>query len=411
MLLLLSWIFSLLLAIATFVAVGQLRQSAKAVTQDSTPSILAAQQIRTALVDMDASAANDLLAGPNGSRAAYDSFEADRSIIGRKLGAASENITYGNNERIPIETVSDTLGLYLQQITRARDLNRQGDAAGALTTFRQASALLRQTMLPAAEALDKVNADELDTAYFRHRSATVLSGLLIFGSGIALLLVLAGAQVFLLTRTRRIINLPLLVASVLLVVFLVRLDGVLSAESGHLKTANRDAFDSLSALARAESIATDANGDESLYLLDKQNAAQYDASYHDKITQTRQYLDAELRNITFPGEREAATSAQQRLQQYDQIDGQIRMLEQSGKHGEAVALKTGMRIGESNYTFGQFDTAVVQTMNINTAAFTQARDSAFAALNRVDVLAIGAALLLAFLAWLGLQPRLREYAV
>ncbi len=88
---------AVLLFIAGFAAHNALKRDVQAVGRDSVPSILAAQQVRASLVDMDASAANDLLAGSAGSRTARDSYNAERSLIGRQVAVAAQNITYGNS--------------------------------------------------------------------------------------------------------------------------------------------------------------------------------------------------------------------------------------------------------------------------------------------------------------------------
>src|SRR5215472_17494437 len=81
------------------------RGAMKTVGKDSAPSIIAAQHIKSALADMDANAANYLLGAPGTMPDTVKAYEARREEGAKALIAAAENITYGDDERIPIQTV------------------------------------------------------------------------------------------------------------------------------------------------------------------------------------------------------------------------------------------------------------------------------------------------------------------
>ena len=91
------------------------------------------------------------------------------------------------------------------------------------------------------------------------------------------------------------------------------------------------------------------------------------------------------------------------------IDLEIRTLENSGKHAEAVALCTGNGKGESNYAFNRFDNALGRTLDVNQKAFDDAVAKGFSDVSGFEVIAPIGAALIALFTWLGLRPRLREY--
>src|SRR4051812_9500903 len=88
------------------------------------------------------------------------------------------------------------------------------DAAGALETFRTATTLMHEQLLPAADALDHIKRKYMDDDYaaVEHANRVSIGGVRIVG--VALVAVLLFAQLFLKRRTRRILNPALLAATV-----------------------------------------------------------------------------------------------------------------------------------------------------------------------------------------------------
>jgi hypothetical protein len=204
--------------------------------------------------------------------------------------------------------------------------------------------------------------------------------------------------------------------------------------------AKEDSFDSLDALWKARSVAYDANGDESLYLLESGSRGsaeadavrQSEASFRAKAAMIadspltpdilaqvergekptlKGYLGDELRNITFPGEQEAAVDALRKYAAYLAMDAHIRELETGGRHQDAVDFCTGAQEGQSNWGFAQFDKALGNVIDINQTAFDSAVGHGFRGLSWLPYGAVIAPILILALTWLGLLPRLREYAL
>ena len=408
----------------------------KTVGNDTAPSIIAAQEISSALADLDANAANYLLGTKVHQDAATAAVEKQRVVVTNGIVAAAKNITY-DAEYEPIKKLADQLGRYLELYGQMKYRKDTGDGAGAILIYNSATDLVHQEMLPAAAALDKVNFDSLKAEYAKQRrnseGAEVIAGLIAAG----LAFVLIRAQIFLARKMRRMFNLPLLAATVVTVVFGLYLVTRIAAAREDLRVAKEDAFDSIHALWQARAVAYDANGDESRYLFFVgPRSAAFDQAYKDKVKKLttmpqpesfimtalaklrtdavpsayKGYFADELRNITFPGEGPAALEVVRAFAAYDKIDTKIRALELGGKHADAVDLCIGAGDGKSNAAFDRFDAALLKVIEINHTQFKDTIDTGEDALSTAAKMLPLASLLIAVLGLLGLRPRLREYA-
>ena len=321
------------------------------------------------------------------------------------------------------------MSLYAGYVAQAQLSNQLGDVASAMQSMKTATDLMHQQILPAADQLDAVNFDHLATTYAERRQTAGVWLALVLFAGISVIGLLVAVQVFVARRTRRLLNLPLLGATLVALLVTVRLGSSLTAYTSDLKGAKQDAFDSVHYLWQARALAYDANGDESLWLLPGFDKPVYDASFHAKTAQLTdrplsdqliaqaaagnvqfkgRFAD-EMNNITFPGERELATDMLRTHARYYGMDAQIRDLENSGQHEAAVAFCVGYDEGQSNWAFAQFDTALGKVLDLNEQWFANYIQRASDDLYGMEVLGPLAGLVIAVLVWLGLQPRIAEY--
>jgi hypothetical protein len=408
----------------------------KTVGKDTAPSIIAAQEISSALADLDANAANYLLGTKVHQDAATATVEKQRIVVTNGIVAAAKNITY-DAEYEPIRKLADQLGRYLELYGQMKYRKDTGDAAGALQIYTSATDLVHQEMLPAAAALDKVNFDSLKTEYDKQRrnseGAEIVAGLIAAVLGF----VLIRAQIFLARRMRRMFNLPLLGATAVTAAFGIYLVISIADAREDLRVAKEDAFDSIHALWQARAVAYDANGDESRYLFfPGPRSVAFDQAYKDKVKKLatmpqpepfimtglakltkeavpsayKGYFAEELRNLTFAGEGQAALEMVRAFAAYDKIDTKIRALELGGKHADAVDLCIGTGDQKSNAAFDRFDAALLKVIDINRKQFDTTIQNGDSALSTAAKVLPLASLLIAVLSLLGLRPRLREYA-
>jgi hypothetical protein len=262
----------------------------------------------------------------------------------------------------------------------------------------------------------------------------------VVGLGILLAAALITLQFYLAARFQRLVNPALAAATVLTIAFVAVTAVQLNAESGHLKVAKQDAFDSIQALSLARAVSYDANADESRYLVDPGRAAQYQQAFLSKSQQIADvgpvaissydaalaadiaayqrdnsvvrfggYLGAEFRNVTFPGERQAAVATLLAFQRYERDDRTLRALAKSNLPA-AVAYDIGTAPSQSDGAFNQYDAALSSVIAVNANAFTAAvHDGEDGATGWDLVLPALAVVLLITLTFTGVRPRLTEY--
>jgi len=428
----------------------QARAGLAAISDRRAPVVMAASDLYFVLNDMDAQLANVLLVGDEAHLGftrsqAVDIFERRRMQGDADLQQVAAAAADPSGVRV-VRGLLDELGRYEALAADVLLLQKQdGSPAGqpptaALTEYRSATDLLRLTLLPAARSLVDQQAQTLEADYQAEhaRAQAMLATTIVLG--IVLLFLLVLLQVYLTRRFQRLVN-PALVAASLVVLGLLTAGVALAG--GHeerLRTAKKDAFDSIMVLEQARAVSYDANADESRYLLDPHRAGQYEQAFLAKTQQVlgldgatlatfdqrfdaaalaydrdhRQvgwggYLGSEFRNITFGGERAAAELTLDRYQIYQADDRRIRRLVTSGQQRAAIAFCTSYAPGASNYAFDQYDTALTALIGINEKAFQTAVRDDERNLTRWILVPGAGALAVVLLLFLGLRPRLAEY--
>jgi hypothetical protein len=435
----LTWATSLLVLVSTISGIQGQRHAINTIGKDATPSITTAQRLKDAAAGMDAYVANELLLPSGQNQDALKGYNERYEKFTQRLVAAAENITYGDKERKPIETLQLELGNYIAKIQQARDFHERRDTNNMLVAYRSAAEIMDQKLLPAADALDKVNVDALNVTYNQVKFDSGKSLFFIVISGIALISVLIGLQIFLSQRTRRTFNPMLLAASAIAIAFLNYTTGAFLSASQNLRIAKEDAFNSMYALRQARALSYMANGVESRYLLDSAFALNHEQAFFNNINKIAKLPDGEtfetvaaavsipnfpnyratgftglladqVKNLTFAGEREATVKNLITLGTYVAIDKQIRQLERSGKHTEAIALCLGNNKGQSNWAFDELKKANQKSFDINQAAFDKAIKQGFKEVDGFEYITPVTLSAIALLTLFGLLPRLKEYS-
>jgi hypothetical protein len=430
----LTWGATLLFAIATISSMQSQRYAIKTVGKDAVPSVLNAQRIKDSLADMGANAVNQLLVKPGENPEADKGFEERREKLGTLLVNAADNITYGEQESKPIINIVNGLTKYMLVIQQARDANSRGDSSQLLNAYYEAVKINQGEIQPQVDALNKVNLEQLETTYNQQTFSAVISTFFVAGSGFFLMVVLVGNQIFLYRRMRRILNPMLVAATVISFVFISYALTTLASSSGLLKVAKEDAFTSLYALRQSRALAYGANRDESRYLLDTKNAVEHEKAFQEKIDKIIKLPPGETfesivpklsklaqrekingltglfgdawNNITFEGEDKVIIETIAALGKYVAVDKQIRELERSGKHIEAIKLCTG----DSNVVFERFKEAHQKAIGINQAEFDKAIAQGLKIVD-IEITTTVAAISIAVLTSLGMQKRIKEYEV
>ncbi|MEU8515917.1 hypothetical protein AB0C76_30710 [Kitasatospora sp. NPDC048722] len=438
---------------ATAAVLGGARDGTDVIGHQAAPQVVRSADLYFALNDMDAQAANLLLFGADPDyttlrKETLDTYEQRRTQADTDLQRVTEAVAGDAAGQRAVQTVIGELGRYEALVARAQLLEEQAHApagrpsADALAAYRQATDLLRQQLLPAVDDVTKANAAVVDRSYADQRGALAGGWWWILLSGLVALVALGLLQRLLAVRFRRLVNVPLAITTLLTVVGLVAALALASRADDQLVVAKSNSFDSVIALSRARAVAYDLNADESRYLTDPSRAAAYEHSFLDKTQSFARvdgatlatydaklaaladrhradhgqvgfggYLGDELRNITFPGEQDAAERVLAAFQQYQRDDRKIRELNTQGKLKEAVTYNTGLTPGQSNADFGILSAALDDNQAINQRAFEAAVATTDDDLDAITAGLGAAALTVALvLTALGVRPRLREFA-
>jgi hypothetical protein len=403
--------------------------------------------------DMDAQVANVLLAGTSTNPVltadrTQDLFiySADRQRAEQDLQQVAVTSAGDPAAQHAVATMLDALGRYEALAAEAILTNQSGSdkpgrpSAATLSYYQQATDLMQNTVLPAAQSLTTANANSLGASYNQNHSSAQNGRLFVLLLGAALVAVLVVVQVFLATRYRRLINPGLVAATVLALGLIVAGVVQLGAQANQLYVAKVEAFNSIQALSQARAVSYDANANESRFLVDPGFAAQYQ---NDFLTQSQQladvgnvgifqydaalaadisayqatnadvrfggYLGTEFRNITFPGERAAAVKALLAYQVYERDDRKLRAMAKANLNS-AIMFDVGTSPGQSDWAFNNWDSALGSVITINQDAFTaavrQGGDDGSGWNGLIPGLAVAA---IAALTIVGVRRRLAEY--
>ncbi|WP_309237343.1 hypothetical protein [Actinomadura sp. BRA 177] len=426
-------------------AIANSREGVRVIGHDAGPQVVATGDLYFQLTDMDAQLANALLIGDaaGGGRAqALARYDDNRRKAGDALLKAAK-LADETTENNTARDLLDALGRYERLAGQALLLDRQtphasGPPSQQVTDlYRQATDLMKLDLLPKAYNLTLDNGTLVRHTYEDKRSAVLMgrTGLLV--AGVALLATLAGFQLYLAKRFRRLLNVPLALATLGTLVLVGAGTLMLSGQADHLRKAKEEGFDSILALSRTRAISNSANADETRFLLDPGRADAYEQVYLSK-SQTvlylkagnlTQYNDAVQKGLSYePGRapflgflgteaNRPAESPEQRAQLADGMnkalgayqkgqanDRRMRDLVKAGQRDQAVAAR-----GTAAADFAQYDRSLQDLAGIHQKAFDEAvKDGDGGTSGWYAVLPI-AGVVIALLVLVGVRPRLAEY--
>jgi hypothetical protein len=372
----------------------------------SEPLSLDAEQIYTSLSDADATAANAFLAGglePTKARQRYQAditeaairIEAASALVGSSAARtqlpghlAKQASAAGTAVGDDLAILSGQLPAYTDEVGTARADNRLGLPLGA-AYLREASALLRGTLLPAASDIYTRESALLTSASAQATGLPLIVVAVLAGLGLGF--VLFRSSLWLSRHTHRVVNYGLLLAGLAGLVSLVWLAGAFVVGRGDLLHAQQQGSAPAQAFARAEVAALQAHADESLTLIDNSG----DDSYQ------KDYLVQQKLLGGGPG-RDVAAEARA----WYQAHAALRAKDDSGNHGAAV---TSALSGDAATSFARLSATLSEGIGTHQAVFASSARSGRDAFTGLAVGMIVASLVMvAGCAW-GLSRRLAEY--
>jgi len=415
-------ILSLAWGVVVALIADQHASAAANVVAVSEPLSLDAEQIYQSLSDADATAANAFLSGGLEPAAARQRYNADIAQAAIRIQAASALVGSsaartqlpGNLERQvsaagsatgnDLATLSAGLPVYTGEVETARADNRLLLPLGA-AYLREASTLLRGTLLPAASDIYTRESELLTSASARATGLPLIVFAVVFGLGIGYVLYRSWRWV---TRhTHRVINYGLLVAAVAGAVSLVWLAGAFAIGRTELLDAQQHGSVPAEAFARADVAALQAHADESLTLIDNS----LDDSYQEDFLSQQKLLGpgpgtllAAVQAPAGSGVSVSATEAD--AQAWYRAHAALRALDNGGNHLAAVQ---SALTGDAADRFALLSTDLRNGINADQAVFASSARNGRDAFTGLAIGMIAASLVMAAgCAW-GLNRRLAEY--
>jgi hypothetical protein len=399
-------LLSIVVGVVTSTGVQGKSDEVRDLATSAEPLSVAAQDIYRALQDADATASSAFLAGGIEPVATRQQYLADIAQATSALTLEAGTQTAGN----PLETLSSQLPIYTGLVETARANNRQGFPVGA-AYLREASGLMRSTLLPAAEQLYKAEnarlTAEQDTATTFPIGEVVLL-LITFG-------LLFGVQWHLLRTTNRLINTGLLVASVAAAVALLWTSAAMTAVTLHLDSAERDGSDQVAVLVQARFAAVQARADETLTLVVRGNGQSYQTDYLTAVNRLggrdgTEGLLGQARAMTKdPAVRSMLDNAIQAQQAWLTVHRRIRDADNAGQYGQAVQDSIGTSASSSGTLFADLDRNLVSALDSARTAFHQEASAADASMTLLRPGLIVLAVVIGVASGFGIWERLREY--
>jgi hypothetical protein len=397
-------------ALAVFTA-GHYASAASGVVTTREPLSLDALQIYSRLSDANDAATTAFLTGglePAGVRQRYlaDIGAAETGLEdatgrgGLGQGATAEDL----------RTLAAGIPLYSGEIETARADNRLALPLGA-AYLREASALMRGTLLPAAQGLYNAENTSLGTTSAQATGLPLITVTAVIGLAVGFGLYRASR--WLARRTNRVFNYGLLAAGLAIVISLAWLGAAYANGRSSLLSAQAKGSTPVAALARVDIAAQQAHADESLTLIDNSGDDSYQQDY------------LSLQKTLGPGQGTLLTAAQAAAagspaatavaavvddaQEWYKAHASVRSLDDAGNHAGAVRSALGNGPDDAATWFGQLSAHLTAGMAADQAAFGSSARSGSSAFTGLEPGAIVAALVMAAACAWGLSRRLREY--
>ena len=349
-------LFAVIVAVTTiafgaiaFAAAAARRHAAAAVAGRTERLLVESDRLDASLSDADTTAVATFLTGGIEPAARRQRYLTDLRSASRQLTTLTEEVGSDSSARDVVRTVAAWLPVYTGLIEDARANNRQGFPVGA-AYLRQASDLMRNTILPASARIYAVEARHLGNDY---RSGAATSTYLeVAMTGLLALGILVGSQVFVARRTNRVFNVPLVAASVALLAVAIWTLAGFTLEQHNLSRAQRRGSDPVEVLAAARILTLRAERDESLALVARGGGDQYVADFGAVAralgpSRAGGLLPELIRVAGHDGAGPSVGGYTSLLARYYALHDRIVALETNGHFRSAIALAAGPRSTEA----------------------------------------------------------------
>jgi hypothetical protein len=377
----------------------------------SEPLAVAAQDIYRSLSDADATAASAFLEGGRESAEARQRYGSDVAQAGAALANAATAAGSSAQASRSIAILSTNLPVYTGLVETARANNRQGLPVGA-AYLREASGLMRSTLLPAARQLYESETARLASTQARATPLPIIEMLL----GLATIGCLVAAQVFLTRRTNRVLNVGLVVATAAGAVALIWVVVTVANVWINVEQGRQHGSAQVQQLAAARIAALEARGDETLTLVARGAGAAYERHFVEVSNRLAGEsgdagLLGEARDATAdPAVRAVIEEAIEQQRAWRTAHAEIRRLDDSGQYNQAVRLTiSDTEPGGASPAFRALDESLARAIQLSKERFDAEVASARGAVAWSVLLVALLTVVAAVGSVWGIWQRLKEY--
>lgn len=385
------------------------RDAAATAANQTEPLLVRAVRLHDLLADADATASATFVIGgaePLARRRRYLAHIDDATGALAQIGHEAISA----RERAALSAIARHLPVYTGLVDTARAANRQGFPVGA-AYLRQASGLMRGTILPAAATIYTAEGRDLQNRYRSGRSPLAVATFA--GTVLLMLAVLVATQLFLARLTHRRLNVPLMVATIALLGAAAWGFLGLSAEQRALVRAQREGSDPVEVLSAVRVLALRAQADEGLSLAARGSGADSLLDFSDSMRRIGSAAGPGLLSDAAwlaPDEdsRESIHRLDAQFDAYRLVHERVVSREQAGNYNAAADLSVGRKAQELRLA-----DAIRRTLDgLITTGQQRFHAAALDAVHGVGALWIAIpaiALASALAALFGLRLRMREY--
>ncbi|MGD7706608.1 hypothetical protein [Microlunatus sp. Y2014] len=356
-----------------------------------TEQLIRMQTIRANLLHADALATNAFLVGglePSEQRADYDATMSATSMLITEAAAAQPA------DAAALGVLNEAVTAYAADMEQARANNRQGYPVGA-AYLAEASRQLRATALPTLDNLVAANQQRAD-----NQLSSLGNGWFeVFGIAAGVLLI--ASFVWTARRFRRVVNVGLLVASVIVVVTWLVGTSVLASNRGAAEELRSNELNVVNAMGEARAAANEAKVQESLRLISHGSGGAAEQAWQQQSERVSQQLSV----LSVTDQR----ALEREWQNYVSAHEEIVELDESGEWEAAVELATGDGEESSNASFKSFDDALAVVISDKGGAAVASLNTMATAPMVLTWILVPALVVAAIAAVVGLRARLREY--
>jgi hypothetical protein len=334
-------------------------------------------------------------------------YETDIAAAGTALAqvTAGASDTSGISAR-RLDVLATELPVYTGLVETARTNNRLGYPVGA-AYLREASGLMRATLLPAAQDVYSTQTQRLRSDHNAGARYPYIAVLL----GIVALAALVFAQRYLTWRTRRLVNPGLAAATLALLAALIYQNVAWFGLHSHLDSAQADGSSQVQALATARIDALQARADEALTLVARGSGGAFEQDFQKTMADLvgadgkSGRLGQAAATATNPAVRAAIRKASSDVAAWRAVHTALRADDDGGNYPDAVTAATGL----ASDAFTHLDDDLAAGIRASDATFTEQAAAAGRAVHIVGIVVVILTLLTLAGAAIGVQRRIAEY--